>query len=176
LVGKTGKVYAFEPKKTNFKLLEKNIEVNNYKNIIAMNKAVSDKCGEVTMLVHKFKSTGDVIDSSGTEKISSINLDSIINEKVDFLKIDVEGTERLVIKGAKGILKQNKNLKIILEIHPSKLKNPIRYINNFINYGFEVYNMDKELEEIKTNEEIINFIKRYEGDTSNIFLIRRKHE
>ena len=171
LVGEDGKVYAFEPNLKNFELLKKNIEINNYKNVILINKAVSDKEGEVKMYSHPFKSTGDVIDNLGTISIDAIDLDSVIKGRVDFLKIDVEGTEQQAIKGAQRILKENPNLKMILEIHPSKLKNPIDYLTSFINSGYKIYNLDKVFKEIN-KEGIDDFLKEYKDNSSNIFLTK----
>ena len=45
-VGKTGKVYAFEPDKINFEILLKNIKANNLENVIAVNVAVGSKNGK----------------------------------------------------------------------------------------------------------------------------------
>jgi FkbM family methyltransferase len=79
LVGEEGKVYAFEPEPYNFNLLLKNIEVNRYKNIVPVRKAVSDKIG-----INKlFLSTEDLsvhtfYNLSGNTKsieVETINLD-----------------------------------------------------------------------------------------------------
>jgi FkbM family methyltransferase len=43
LVGKEGKIYAYEPLPENFKLLKKNIFINKYKNIVLINRALSNK-------------------------------------------------------------------------------------------------------------------------------------
>ncbi len=43
LVGKKGRVFAFEPDPTNFALLKKNISINGYKNVILVPKAVAGK-------------------------------------------------------------------------------------------------------------------------------------
>ena len=42
LVGKSGKVFSFEPEPNNFKLLKKNVEVNGYNQVTIEQKAVSD--------------------------------------------------------------------------------------------------------------------------------------
>src|SRR3954471_15548180 len=47
LVGSTGKVYAFEPDKTNFSYLKKNTA--NLNNVMLINKAVSDSTGKITL-------------------------------------------------------------------------------------------------------------------------------
>ena len=49
IVGNTGQVFAFEPDPSNFKILEKNVKVNNYQNIILEQKAVGDKHGRTTL-------------------------------------------------------------------------------------------------------------------------------
>ncbi|CEG11098.1 Methyltransferase FkbM (fragment) [groundwater metagenome] len=54
LVGVNGKVYAFEPDPTNFSFLKKSVEINNYKNVICEQKAVSNENGKVKLFLHKF--------------------------------------------------------------------------------------------------------------------------
>ena len=53
LVGDNGKVYAFEPDKTNFGYLMKN--AGHLKNVVFINKAVSDKTGKITTIQVKLK-------------------------------------------------------------------------------------------------------------------------
>jgi FkbM family methyltransferase len=193
LVGNKGKVYAFEVDKTNFDLIKKNIKENNYKNVIAINKAASDKNGKITLYIHPFRTTGhrvskyDVSNKEvnwNTTKIPSTRLDSEIKGRVDFMKIDTEGVEPPVIKGAQRIIKENKNIKIILEISPSLINKfgitPEFYIESFIRQGFKIYDLDKiTLEQIeggtgniKSIRDIQSFIEDYNNKTTNLFLIR----
>ena len=51
LVGNTGKIYSFEPEPHNFKLLLKNIEINEFKNIIPINKALSNNIGSTKLFL-----------------------------------------------------------------------------------------------------------------------------
>jgi len=51
LVGKNGKVYAFEPEPNNLAILKKNIEINGYKNIEVIDKVVSNKNGTVKLYI-----------------------------------------------------------------------------------------------------------------------------
>ena len=53
IVGKNGKVFAFEPDLTNFTLLKKNVEINGYKNVVLINKAVSDKTGKLKLFLNE---------------------------------------------------------------------------------------------------------------------------
>ena len=45
LVGESGKIYAIEPEPANYALLTKNVEVNGYKNVIPIQKAISNEIG-----------------------------------------------------------------------------------------------------------------------------------
>ena len=53
LVGEKGKVYAFEADPTNFEILKKNVEVNGYKNIVLVNKVVSNKNEKIKFYVDR---------------------------------------------------------------------------------------------------------------------------
>jgi FkbM family methyltransferase len=50
-VGPEGRVFAFEPDPVNFALLQRNIEVNGYRNVVAVNKAVSDRAGPTRLFL-----------------------------------------------------------------------------------------------------------------------------
>ena len=52
-VRESGKVYAFESEPDNYKLLARNVALNNYTNIVAVQKAVSDKSGKRTLFVSR---------------------------------------------------------------------------------------------------------------------------
>jgi len=57
--------------------------------------------------------------------VPSIKLDNnnFLNEKIDFIKIDVEGAEMLVLDGMTKLLEKNNNVKIIMEYNPLMCKN-----------------------------------------------------
>jgi len=131
-VGKTGKVYAFEPDIINFEILKKNIEANNLKNVELINAAVGSKVGKLKL--HKSKENlGDhklyktplgyaasPLDEGKTVKI--VKLDEYLKDKkVDLMKIDTQGWEPEVIEGAKNIIAKNKPT-MFLEYSPASYK------------------------------------------------------
>ena len=135
IVGEGGKVFAFEPDPRNLKLLRRNIQENDYKNVIIADKAVSDVNGSCTLyssqkkfganriFESKKKQTHDFI----PKKSETICLDDYFEKqnllkKIDFIKIDVEGSEFRAFNGMKKILELNNNLKIFTEIAPSLLE------------------------------------------------------
>ena len=114
-VGKEGKVLAFEPTPNQFPYLLKNIKANGYDKIVkAFNIAAWDKEEKIGMppIDKKFICKGRKVDDIlNEEKIG----------KVDFIKIDVDGSEPQVLK---GLLKtfQNNNLKMVFEWYPSYIE------------------------------------------------------
>lgn len=90
-------IYAFEPMKSGYNAIIGNAEKNGIKNIIAYNKALSDKEGE-TILNEKW--------AKARIKSECRTLDSYEFENIGLIKIDVEGQELKVLKGAVKTLKE----------------------------------------------------------------------
>ena len=110
------KVYAIEPDKMCFEILKKNVEENKLKNVILINKAVSDKKEKVEFFVDsenygngRIKIQRDCFGLPRNDVVLCDSLDNIlIKEKIDLIKIDVQGWEAKVIMGAKKIIKKYK--------------------------------------------------------------------
>jgi FkbM family methyltransferase len=112
----TGKVYAFEAGEFVFSILEKNVELNNCKNVKAIFGAVADKDDEIHFYPEidfkRFQTYGSYRlspnDSSG-HPVKSLKIDSLnIPEKISFMKIDIQGYDLLAMKGAVETIKRNK--------------------------------------------------------------------
>lgn len=125
IVGEAGKVYAFEPDSKNFSLLTKNVAANGYKNVILVNKAVSNKTGQAKLFIHP-ENTGDhrlysAGDSRVSKTIETVSLDDYFansSEKIDFIKLDIQGFEYQALSGSKKTISKQKNLKMITEFWP----------------------------------------------------------
>ncbi len=170
LVGENGKVFAFEPDKDNFGLLERNIKENRYENITSVEKAVSDKVGTAkfyldsdNLCAHSLneKENSNFIEVE-TTKLSDFLKDS----KVDVIKIDVEGAEQSVFDGMKDIIAKNNKLAVITEFYPKAIKSfgdsPEKYLKTFFNSGFKLY-IVKGKEFVNIDESQIDSLSRGEG-------------
>ena len=126
-VGKRGNVYAFEPDKTNFEILVKNIKANKLENVVAVNAAVGSKNETKTLYVSKdnlgdHKLFNDQFLKSNVQKTKIIKLDDFVKDiKINLLKIDTQGWEPEVISGAKKIIETDKPT-IFLEYSPASYK------------------------------------------------------
>lgn len=103
LVGKEGKVIAFEPVLSNFRFLQENIKLNNFKNIEQKNIALSDKNETIKINADEnSKNPGsfNLFERNGDISVQCrIGDELLINERLDFVKIDVEGFEGYVLQG-----------------------------------------------------------------------------
>ena len=129
------KVYAIEPHCGNFYNLLKNIHENNAKNIIPFSIGLHNKVG-----IYDFNYSSTDIGSSGSqidtnihgegwtisteivEKKNVMSIDHLINhEYIEYpthIKIDVDGNEYLILKGAKKLLKTGRVKSILVEYNP----------------------------------------------------------
>lgn len=127
-------VLAFEPNPEQFKLLKKNIKLNNIKNVKSYQIAVGTK---KSYLLHLFSfnihsSTVKTNKSKKTIKVKGIKLDKFINGKVDLLKIDCEGAEIDILKSISdnkmGLIKR-----IVIEYHNNIIQNEDKKILTILN-------------------------------------------
>jgi len=169
LIGKSGKVYSFEPDPTNFEILKKNILVNKHENVILENKAVSNKEGNLKLYLSTENNGMHRIYPSKWCKesidINSIKIDNYFNknQKIDFIKLDIEGAEYDALLGMESIIQNNENIVIFIEFVPTSLEehgtNPEKVIDFFINHKFKIFkinNIAEKKEEI-SKEELLNF-------------------
>ena len=190
LVGPTGKVFAFEPDPRNLALLKKNVEYNNYKNVIIVPKAVSnvnDKCtlytGQKTFGQNKiYKPKNTKIQKFIPIDSETVRLDDFFKtngllDKISFIKMDVEGAEFLALSGMKEILKLNKNIKIFTEAEISYLEDAGSSYDQFIDLltenDFTFSLADNRTETLtKVNKSQLEKILNDEGNSVNIFCVR----
>lgn len=129
-VGDKGIVIAIEPEPSNFESLRKIVVGCGLNNVIFVNKAVGSRKGKAKLYIRKENSTKHSL-IYVTNKAIEVEVDTLDNikselklPKVDFVKIDVEGVELDVLKGAKNILKEE-GVKLSIasyhKLHPLKL-------------------------------------------------------
>lgn len=110
LTGANGSVIAFEPIPPNYQALQENIALNNFNQVSAQNIALSNKNEQITIAVDQASENPgafNLFDKSGDLVINCFKGDEIIkDQKIDFIKIDVEGYESFVIDGLLATIKK----------------------------------------------------------------------
>lgn len=124
LADKCKYVHAFEPMPRLNNIIQNSAEYNQFEKLILYNKAVGCTPGSVLMMDNDNSS---VLDGNSTQEginieITTLDIELQNVEKIDFIKIDVEGFELEVLKGAVGQLHKHKPL-LLVELHPRFLKN-----------------------------------------------------
>lgn len=110
------KITAFEPDSNIFKLLKENLNKFGFNDVELINKAVWNKNGSIKFLA--LGAVGGRISENEDDKtieMPTARLKDLLNEKIDFLKIDIEGAEFDVIEDCKNDLANVKN--IFIEYH-----------------------------------------------------------
>jgi FkbM family methyltransferase len=132
-VGPAGRIYAFEPNREVGSRLQRNLRLNTVDNATLIQKAASQRTGTARFAVHPRSScAGRIVQSAeavgmDVVELETISLDDFTDEyrlnRIDLLKIDVEGTEIDVLRGAESTLRATKNL--VLEYHSGELRRAV---------------------------------------------------
>jgi len=102
-------VYSFEPLKTVFAVFKRNLELNGIANVTAHNVALGETCGTASISGFTSMSIGSTqFGMSATGAFQVVTLDSLKLPKIDFCKIDVEGMQLELLKGARQTLNASK--------------------------------------------------------------------
>jgi len=123
------RVLAVEPNPMALAYLKANVALNNCHNTIVVPKAASDKRGVVKLRIPRPARRGHIPTTASIVwsfeetleiDVETDTLDNIVDEAgldtVDFVKIDIEGAEGLVVKGAERTLRKSRT--ILIEIWP----------------------------------------------------------
>lgn len=162
-VGPEGHVYAFEPVPSNCHFLERHIALNDFGGRITLiPKAAADVAGGTLELhgaqegitfaasICKKGATGVTI------KVPVTTLDAALAQRpkpVRLIKIDVEGAEQLVLRGARQLLAKDRPL-LVIEVHSFALPS----------FGTSAEAFRQELEGLGYREQVIDTVAGAEGD------------
>ena len=114
--GPAGQVHAFEPEPRNFRRLVTNLAINRFENVTANEMAVYSQSQPVTLNVypdalhalHSLGRASDAVEPESRRTVQATSLDDYCKsrgiERIDYLKIDVEGAECDVLQGASSLL------------------------------------------------------------------------
>ncbi|MGH9967622.1 MAG: FkbM family methyltransferase [Pyrinomonadaceae bacterium] len=125
-VGETGRVFAFEPNRGNYRALKEHVILNDVAgNVSIVQAAVGERNGYADLKCNLDSSYIDgaikILPEEQDSSVRCLTLDGFFEgAKLDLLKIDVEGYEEKVLEGAKCLLsdKDRSPRAIFIEVHP----------------------------------------------------------
>jgi FkbM family methyltransferase len=150
--------FAFEPAAAPYYYLTQNIRINRLRNAEALALALSDSVGEIEFFEvenpknyhsrYNLAGTGTLIGANLTaegyvrRKVPTTTLDDWVKAKtfgrVDLIKIDTEGTEHLILRGAMDVLREHAPI-IICETLFNVIEKELEDIMEEFNYHFYNY-------------------------------------
>jgi FkbM family methyltransferase len=151
-VGPEGRVIAFEPDPENFELLRQQISLNNLDGLVEPRQvAVADHDGLTQFAVGRSVESHIVTEGGNGVSIEGCRLDSVYSDsRIDIVKIDVEGFEEKVLRGAEKLLsdEERKPRVMFIEVHPYNWHlcgtTTESLIYRLKRCGYEVYDLQNE--------------------------------
>lgn len=144
-----GRVYAFEPDPRLFAALEDNLQRNGARNVKLFNAAVASETATLTLRAGRFNRGDNRIVPNDMASPETVGVDAmpldqaIAGGRLDLLKVDVQGFEVQVLRGAERQIQANPNLVIFLEFWPHGLKTagsaPQDLLDILLKAGFSVF-------------------------------------
>lgn len=155
-VGVSGKVIAVEAHPYNFGILQHNLKLNKLTNVSALNSAVYSKKANLKLYLpdedlgytmHHSVMTNYLSTKYNNEierkfvEVEADTLDNLLKSSgittVNWIKIDVEGAEYEVLKGAREILSTKKPISILVEVHGKETYGPTIELLRSNNFNIE---------------------------------------
>jgi FkbM family methyltransferase len=123
MAGPAGRVTAFEGNPRLCGLVQRSIEFNGYRDrVIIRNQAATDAAGPILFSISRSNSggghttahPGGATPEMEQIEVEGVRLDDAIEGDIDFLRMDAEGSEPLILHGAERLL-SNPNLTVVME-------------------------------------------------------------
>ena len=160
-------VYAFEPQASTYELLSKNVIINWMTGVVRCEPlAAFNRTAELEFFARQHYPGNSSIGVSAPEelakwfdtaekvKLSAVALDDYFADKaskIAVMKVDVEGAEPAAFEGARRLLSQNRDIKILCEWSPDQMRtaqqDPERLVNLWDELGFRAFVLHKALAE-----------------------------
>ena len=189
LCGTHGRIFAFEPHPRNFSILTKNLAANGLTNVVAVQKAVSNRAGRAKLFQapvttsHSLSAPPPEWTSVGSSPKEAIDIDTVALD--DFfapgsveprlVKMDIEGAEPLALAGMQRLIERNPSLALIMEFNPSYLaaKAATEFLDQLAALGFDVAIIEDDQRQLAVGPKAA-VLKRLleEGATCNLLATR----
>jgi FkbM family methyltransferase len=164
-------IYSFEPSVNNLRILSRNIFINNLEKKIIINQIpLTNKKDKYLTMNQRSFIEGDALNTFGEKynfegkkmksthnyQIYGTTIDSLINtqstEVPNYIKIDVDGIEHLILSGGKKLLQNKKIFSIIIEINDNFKKQHKSIFKILTKCNFKLYKKEQNYNLLKTTK------------------------
>jgi FkbM family methyltransferase len=183
-LGETGKIIAFEPSKESCNLLKMSVKRNGFKNVAIYAKAIADIDGMVGF--HMDDSNGIInkeLSGASAYQVEAVKLEHILRAEshIDLIKMDVEGAEGLVLRGAENLMRTHHPI-VFTEFNPPSIASTSNmtaddFLNRFRSMGYELHVIDKDKgasQRPQSNQEILNCYEAVKPSHIDLLAIPQK--
>ncbi len=146
LVGPGGKVIAIEPDAENYRRLS--AEMAGVPGVIALHAAASDETGTCTLYRSSSLNVDHQTYDSGEDRelvtVPASRIDDLVEqgERVDFIKMDIQGAEPIAMRGAQRVLSDNRDIVLLFEYWPYGIRrsghDPGAFLDYLRSLGFKL--------------------------------------
>ena len=182
LVGESGRIHAFEPRRPTVDYLRRSVAMNGLESVVAVHDfGLADVEGEAQLgwtpssrnPGHSFLVDKDSADLE-TMAIRLRRLDSLNLERVDLIKMDVEGAEPKILAGARKVIENFRPI-ILSELYPDQLLATSRisareYLSALTKFDYKIYLLD----ESEFGQEIKDFPNFITKELTNFFAVPKE--
>jgi FkbM family methyltransferase len=186
-VGPGGMVIAIEPHPESFKYLSLMCELNQFANVRKFNVAAGDSQREIELfLTNENMADSRIYDTSGKRpsiKTKMVVLDDLLKDqkinRIDLIKMDIQGAEGLALAGLHETLKQAKSLVVFSEFWPWGLRqtgiDPFDYLKTFRDFGFSVSMIQEEKCSVTEMGSLSDFMENFHSTEYGSTQMQRSH-
>lgn len=119
LVGPEGRVVAIEPDPTNLSILRANLDRHRCSNVTVIPVAAWSEHTHLRLERPADEGAGVRVGGpQGGSEVSAAPLDDLVSRRVDYLKVDCELTDHVVVRGARRLLAENESMLVTVEFAP----------------------------------------------------------
>jgi FkbM family methyltransferase len=154
LVGRNGRVYGFEPDEKNFANVQRNISLNDFRNVEVFKLGVSDTRASQRLYrvdahnlgMNRILNDDEAVSFEDFTVIQTDTIDNVVSKKglakVDLIKIDIEGFEMHALRGAKNVLQEFRPALFIETGYSRLLKlgtSPAEMMDYLARFGYKIF-------------------------------------
>ena len=151
-VGPGGRVLSFEPSARTFAKLKENVELNRFENVRLFPAALWDAEGKLGFRLPEPNNSGTFrYSKTGEVEVDAVPLGKVIGtSRVDLIKMDVEGAEARVLRGAEALIRKYRPI-ILMEINRRALEengvDPEALLGMLKDLGYKMWRMGSSAED-----------------------------